>query len=53
MTKYITVRLPECYRQGMDKLIEKHGFASRADVVKNALREFFQKYPETKIVSEP
>ncbi|MDR0372960.1 MAG: ribbon-helix-helix domain-containing protein [Nitrososphaerota archaeon] len=49
MTKYITVKLPVCYRQGVDKLIETYGFASRADVVKNALREFFQKYPETKI----
>jgi metal-responsive CopG/Arc/MetJ family transcriptional regulator len=36
----------------MDKLIEKYGFTSRADVVKSALREFFQKYPETKIVLE-
>ncbi|MCL2477728.1 ribbon-helix-helix domain-containing protein [Candidatus Bathycorpusculum sp.] len=52
MTKYITVRLPECYHCEMDKLIEKYGFTSRADVVKSALREFFQKYPETKIVLE-
>jgi len=50
MTKYITVRLPECYHREMDKLIEKYGFTSRADVVKSALREFFQKYPETQIV---
>jgi len=50
MTKYITVRLPECYHRDMDKLIEKYGFTSRADVVKSALREFFQKYPETQMV---
>ncbi|MCL2432626.1 MAG: ribbon-helix-helix domain-containing protein [Nitrososphaerota archaeon] len=52
MTKYITVRIPECYQQEMDKLIEKHGYASRAEIVKTALREFFQKYPETKITPE-
>ncbi len=50
LTEYFTVKLPECYQKEIDKLIEKHGFASRADVIKDALRDFFEKYPETKVL---
>lgn len=48
MTVYISVRIPENVADYVDKLVGKHGYSSRADVVNDALRDFFEKYPETK-----
>lgn len=47
MTEYVTVRIPKELGDETDKLIGKHGFSSRAEVVKSALRDFFKNYPET------
>ncbi len=51
MTEYVTIKLPEEVAKQIDKLIGKHGFDSRADVVKDALRQFFEKHPETKTIT--
>jgi Arc/MetJ-type ribon-helix-helix transcriptional regulator len=44
MTEYVTVRLPQAVTDDVDKLVGKHGFSSRAEIVKAALREFLPKY---------
>lgn len=48
MVEYITIKLPNDLVAEVDKLVGKYGFSSRADIVKNALRDFFNKYPETR-----
>lgn len=50
MVNYSTVKIPTDLAKTADKLVGKHGFDSRADVVKYALRVLFELYPETKIV---
>lgn len=47
--KYGAIKLPENLLKEVDKIVGKHGFDSRADVVKDALRDFFNKYPETSV----
>jgi Arc/MetJ-type ribon-helix-helix transcriptional regulator len=47
MTQYATVKLPQEVVTEINKLVGKYGFSSRAEVVKDALRDFFRKYPET------
>jgi len=47
MTKYTTIKLPNNLTAEIDKLVGKHGFSSRAEVVKDALRTLLKKYPET------
>ncbi len=44
---YATVRLPQDFAKEMDKLIGKRGFTSRAEIVKEAVRELLSKYEET------
>lgn len=50
MHKQISVSLPLEIMNKVDKLIGQHGFYSRPDVICDALRDFFEKYPETKII---
>jgi Arc/MetJ-type ribon-helix-helix transcriptional regulator len=50
LSEYTTIKLPNNVVASVDKLVGKHGFDSRADVVKDALRDFFEKYPETRIL---
>jgi Arc/MetJ-type ribon-helix-helix transcriptional regulator len=52
MNDYVTVRIPISITSVSDKLIGKYGFDSRADVIKAALREFAEKFPETKILTQ-
>jgi len=40
-----TVRLPEDLTDEMDRLIGKHGFRSRAEIAKEAIRDLLKKYP--------
>jgi len=42
---FATVRIPKELAAEADSLIGTHGFSSRAEVVKTALRELFRKYP--------
>lgn len=44
---YKTVRLPRDFAVEIDKLIGTHGFTSRAEIVKMALREFLKEYEYT------
>jgi len=53
MVEYLSARLPANLMEKADHLIGKYGFDSRADVIKAALRDFFEKYPETKIIIQP
>ncbi|MDR0372961.1 MAG: ribbon-helix-helix domain-containing protein [Nitrososphaerota archaeon] len=41
---YSTIRVPQEFATEIDKLIGKHGFTSRAEIVKEAVRQFLQKY---------
>ena len=41
---YTTIKLPNDLVSLMDKLIGKHGFRSRAEIVKDALRELLKQY---------
>ncbi len=41
---YSTVRVPEEFAAEMDKLIGTRGFTSRAEIVKEAVRELLTKY---------
>jgi Arc/MetJ-type ribon-helix-helix transcriptional regulator len=50
MTEYTTIKIPSEITKCIDKLVGKHGFSSRAEVVKDALRDFFKKYPETALI---
>ena len=49
MEEYSTVRIPKELADQADRLIGKHGYTSRAEIVKDALRDLFQKYPEEKV----
>jgi len=41
---YTTIKLPNDLVTTMDKLIGKHGFKSRAEIVKEALRDLLNRY---------
>jgi metal-responsive CopG/Arc/MetJ family transcriptional regulator len=43
MTKYATVRIPQDMANRADAFIGVQGFTSRADIVNEALRDFFTK----------
>jgi len=43
MTEYVTVKIPEELAKEIDAIIGTHGYSSRADVVKDALRRFFER----------
>jgi hypothetical protein len=49
-TEYTNIKLPTSpYVEKVDLLVAKQLYSSRTDVIKDALRDFFEKYPETKI----
>lgn len=44
-TKYVTVKLPrDIIDDVLDPLVGKHGYSSRTEVVKDALRKLHEKY---------
>ena len=47
--KHVTIKLPIDTITEIDKLVGRYGYTSRAEVVKSALRTFFEKYPETQM----
>ena len=42
--KYACVRIPESLAEEVDRLIGKHGFTSRAEIAKEALRRVLLLY---------
>ncbi|MCL1976901.1 MAG: ribbon-helix-helix domain-containing protein [Candidatus Bathyarchaeota archaeon] len=48
MVGYVSLRLPHNVTEKIDRLTGKYGYSSRADVTNDALRDLFEKYPETK-----
>lgn len=48
-----TVRLPEDLTDEMDKLIGRHGFRSRAEIAKQAIRILLSEYQNKEIVVSP
>lgn len=44
---YSTIRVPQEFAIEIDKLIGSHGFTSRAEIVKDAVRQYLQKYENT------
>ena len=51
--EYTNIKLPTTpYVEKVDLLVANRLYNSRTDVIKDALREFFQKYPETRITVE-
>ncbi|MCL2477729.1 ribbon-helix-helix domain-containing protein [Candidatus Bathycorpusculum sp.] len=43
---YSTIRVPQQFAIEIDKLIGRHGFTSRAEIVKEAVRQYLQKYED-------
>jgi len=41
---YVTIKLPRNLIDEVDNFVGKYGFVSRTEVVKEALRRFFQQY---------
>lgn len=46
MSEYTTIKLPNELIADLDKLIGKHGFRSRGEIVKEALRDFLKQYAD-------
>jgi len=46
--EYATVKIPRSLIKVVDKLIGKHGFTSRAEITKQAVRELLQEYKPTR-----
>jgi len=44
---YAAIKIPRSLATEVDKLIGKHGFTSRAEIVKQALRELLREYKPT------
>lgn len=44
--EYVTIKIPAHLAVEVDKLVGKHGFTSRAEIVKESLREILNKYKE-------
>ena len=44
MVKYDSVKIPGDFAEEVDMLLGKHGFISRAEIVKEALRDLLLKY---------
>jgi metal-responsive CopG/Arc/MetJ family transcriptional regulator len=42
--EYTTIRIPKHLSKQIDFLIGKFGFTSRAEIVKQAIRNFLEKY---------
>ena len=51
--KYVTIKLPQNIVDEVDKFVGKHGFVSRPEVVKEALRRLFQQYQLAKEAKQP
>ncbi|MCW4044243.1 MAG: ribbon-helix-helix domain-containing protein [Candidatus Bathyarchaeota archaeon] len=49
MNDYTTIKLPNEMVDEIDKLVGKHGFRSRGEIVKEAIRNFLMRYPETNV----
>ena len=45
---HVTVKLPKELVEEMDRLIGKHGFRSRGEITKEAVRDFLRKYANNK-----
>jgi metal-responsive CopG/Arc/MetJ family transcriptional regulator len=43
---YVTVKIPSDLASDVDGLVGKHGFKTRAEIVKEALRKLLQDYKE-------
>ena len=41
---YLTIRIPKGLVADIDKLIDTHGFTSRAEIIKEASRQLIEKY---------
>jgi len=52
---YAAVKIPEGLAEEVDQLIGRHGFTSRAEIVKEALRRLLLQYHglEKKLEAEP
>lgn len=50
--EYTTLRLPTELVDEIDKLVGKHGFTSRAEVAKEAIRKLLQEYKSNRGVEE-
>jgi len=44
--RWVTVKIPKSLADEADALVGKHGFTSRAEVAKEALRKLLQQYKE-------
>jgi len=44
---HVTVKIPQELIAEMDKLIDKHGFRSRGEIAKEAIRELLAKYKKS------
>jgi Arc/MetJ-type ribon-helix-helix transcriptional regulator len=48
--EYVTVKIPRIIAsEFIDPKVKSGKYSSRSEVIKSALREFFEKYPETKL----
>jgi Arc/MetJ-type ribon-helix-helix transcriptional regulator len=52
-SEHNTVKLPESLTDEMDKYMGKKGFTSRAEIAKQAIREFMERNPLSKTESLP
>jgi len=52
MNEYTTIKLPNELIAEIDKLIGKHGFRSRGEIVKEAIRAFLKQYADDVALSE-
>jgi Arc/MetJ-type ribon-helix-helix transcriptional regulator len=48
--EYTTLKLPTELVDEVDQLVGKHGFTSRAEVAKEAIRKLLQQYKEDQVV---
>ncbi len=46
-TEYVTIKLPSEIVDEIDSYVGKKGYSSRTEVVKDALRDWFSKHPQT------
>jgi len=46
MQESLTIRLSKLYLNGMDLIIEKGLYGSKSEIVREALRDFFDKHGE-------
>lgn len=45
-SEYVTVSIPKELADEIDKLVGKHGFSSRAEIVKSAIRKLLSEEKE-------